>query len=255
MRKTLKMNIGAFMIVLMLSLPFATAESLKITDVQVKEVSDRYAIINWITDKVSSSEVKFGENLNLDSVKLNSKKVTNHTILLRGLNPETNYFFNVSSNDGSETAAEGGFNLNTTLLDTLPPFINAETPASTNKNAINIIGTTEPNAEIYIYVDGRPSGFQNVTSDDGTFAINNVLLVSGAAGAPNQEVAAHSIVISAVDPARNRNEISKTIMLDSAKPIIALDHPIPIRQPSLHASFHRLHASTALFLLQAAKHL
>jgi len=229
MEKTAKMNIGAFMIVLMLSLPFATAEALKINDVAVKEVSDRYAIINWNTDQISSSEVKFGENITvLDNTKSNSKQVVNHTLVLNGLKAETKYFFNVSSQNDNGTSVLGPNEFTTALLDTIPPFISAEIPDFINKNTINIIGATEPNAEIYIYVDGRQfsTGF-NVTSDDGIFSVNNVVIPSGIAGAPNPRVMQHTITISALDPARNRNEIAKTITVDTASPGITVDNPIP----------------------------
>ncbi|MEK6886452.1 MAG: fibronectin type III domain-containing protein, partial [Nanoarchaeota archaeon] len=153
MKRNTRMNIGAFMIVLMLSLPFATAESLKITDIQVKEVSDRYAIINWVTDQFSSSQVKFGENsTELDNTKSNSRQVLNHTLLLKGLKSDTKYFFNVSSQNSNGTSAMEGLDFTTALIDTIPPFINVEIPDSINKNTLNIVGTTEPNAEIYIYI-------------------------------------------------------------------------------------------------------
>jgi hypothetical protein len=64
------------------------------------------AVITWVTDTASSSRVDFGTSgASLTSNVSNAAQVTNHSITLTGLLPQTTYYFRASSTNSNGTSA------------------------------------------------------------------------------------------------------------------------------------------------------
>jgi len=68
--------------------------------------------IRWVTDRQSTSFVEYGEDINygLEQGKQGGGKVTDHTVLVLGLKPDTVYYYRVgySDQDGNTGYSDGG---------------------------------------------------------------------------------------------------------------------------------------------------
>jgi len=70
-------------------------------DIRISNISDSTFTVNWTTEKETLGFVKWGKNKNnLDKVESDSisEKGYTHSISIRSLNPETEYFFSINSN-------------------------------------------------------------------------------------------------------------------------------------------------------------
>ncbi len=76
-----------------------------ISDVAVGLLLDNQAEILWSTDEESTSMVRFGESLPVGSSQVDPALVTDHSILLTGLEELTAYYFAVESVDAAGNAA------------------------------------------------------------------------------------------------------------------------------------------------------
>ncbi len=94
---------------------------LEIADVDVFELGPTYARVSWTTDRPATSEVQFGTSSDYSSSVFDATFVTEHELLLTGLDPATEYHFGVfsesmdgapaSSGDGTfETPEAGDYN-------------------------------------------------------------------------------------------------------------------------------------------------
>jgi len=78
-----------------------------ITNVTITDTTGNSATIKWNTDKVADSLVKYGKvSVSYTENKGDPLFVTNHTILLTGLQSGTTYCFVVNSVDQSENSAQ-----------------------------------------------------------------------------------------------------------------------------------------------------
>ena len=72
------------------------------------------AIISWNSTNFSSSQVEYGLTTNLGLASYEDPApVTNHTMMLSGLAPATNYFFTVVSRTGTNVYRSGGWSFST----------------------------------------------------------------------------------------------------------------------------------------------
>ena len=96
-----------------------------ITSVNTSEITNISARINWTTDELSNSTVLYGTSLSLTLANGSSTFVTAHSIVLVGLDNNTQYFYNVSSCDGQlQCNVTGTFNFTTDEnIDTTVPVI------------------------------------------------------------------------------------------------------------------------------------
>ncbi len=225
----MKMNIKFGMrkqfsiVVMLLFLLLPVSSALSINNVQVSEVSDRYAIVNWQSDIDSSSTVSYGTDESLSSSKSSAVKTTNHSVLISPLNNNTQYFFNASSVNGSDSAIVGPNTFTTTLTDTINPAINVNLPDYVGSTTISITGSSEPNTQIYVYVNGNLSGSGFiVTGSDGSFTLSSIRLTAGSG-----KVTPNDVKIVAIDPSGNQNEFNKVVNVDKTPPGITFDSPVP----------------------------
>lgn len=222
--------ISIFMIILMVSLTPVFALSISGTNA---DVSDRYAVIKWDTDEMSTSRVAYGLNeSSMDKRQTDSTPATNHTIVLLGLQRSTTYSYSANSTNQNGTATSGVLEFTTSAVDDKNPFVEFDVPEYTRDARLNIEGLTEPDSEVYLYFNldpvnpdySTPVRFASNVSD-GRFSFLGVIL-------PRQ--GSNTVTISSVDPSGHRTEITKTVVLDQSPPLITYDKPIPeaIGEPS-----------------------
>jgi subtilisin len=76
-----------------------------ISNVATSGITHNSATITWTTDELSNSVVNYGTSGSFGITESNSAMVTSHSIILTGLLPETTYYFEVRSTDGSNNEA------------------------------------------------------------------------------------------------------------------------------------------------------
>lgn len=211
---------------LFIAMPIETAYALTINNVNA-DASNRYAVIHWMTDVNSTSQVSYKSNLNASAwvIKSSSQLITNHSLLISPLINNTQYIFNVTSSNANGSITQGTFNFTTIQKDVVPPFIDINLPSYVGSTSLPIVGLTEPNTQIYVYVNGNLSGSGfNMTGDDGVINLPGVHLRAGSAGTnPN------TVKIVAVDPYGNRNEKTQTVTVDTNPPAITFSEPSALK--------------------------
>ncbi len=213
MKHTLNKITVLICIALMLSLPFTSA--LSISDIKAEDISDTFAVVRWQTDNISTSEVSYGQQKNALDTASDSNKVRNHSIFLSALQPNTQYYFSVASNN-SERAVEnngGNFYTFTTLAnDNVTPYINTIIPSIVDSSLIDIAGTAEPRSRVELYINGNLKRIKN-TGDSNEFAFNQVEL---------NDFTANKVVLNATDQSGNNNALSFNVSVDLQAPEITL---------------------------------
>ena len=137
-------------------------------DVRISNITDTSFTISWITDKETSGFVKWGKGAtSLDKTELDELKDQSftHLLTLRGLTPQTTYFFKINS--GGEDFDNNGIAWQVTNGATL------EIPSKTNLVSGSVLTSTgEPakNALLYLTVGGG-SLLSTITSDSGGWVI------------------------------------------------------------------------------------
>jgi hypothetical protein len=83
---------------------------LEIENLEVSEVGPTCATVSWITDRPATSEVRFGTSPDYSSSVFDPTFVTEHELLLTGLDPDTQYHFGVFSEspDGALASSDDG---------------------------------------------------------------------------------------------------------------------------------------------------
>lgn len=137
-------------------------------DVRISNITNTSFTISWITDKETSGFVKWGKSTtSLDKTELDELKDQSftHLLTLKGLTPQTTYFFKVNS--GGEDFDNNGIAWQVTTGQTL------ESPSKTNLVSGSILTSTgQPakNALLYLTVGGG-SLLSTITSDNGSWVI------------------------------------------------------------------------------------
>lgn len=94
---------------------------LVISNVNATPITASSATIVWDTDDNSNSTVDYGTTLSLGNISSDSSLTTSHSVALNNLNPNTIYYYNVTScNSGGYCSTSGSYNF-TTLFDIIPP--------------------------------------------------------------------------------------------------------------------------------------
>ena len=137
-------------------------------DVRISNITDTSFTISWITDRETSGFVKWGQGAtSLDKTDLDELKDQSftHLLTLRGLTPQTTYFFKINS--GGEDFDNNGIAWQVTTGQTL------EIPSKTNLVSGSVLTSTgQPakNALLYLTVGGG-SLLSTITSDSGSWVI------------------------------------------------------------------------------------
>lgn len=102
---------------------FNTLGPLEITDVQVTDITQTGATIIWYTNKLSDSTVEYGVSTVYTGTMSSGADVTEHSLVLTGLNPNTLYHFRVGSETSDGESVYSGDYTFTTLAYEPPPNV------------------------------------------------------------------------------------------------------------------------------------
>jgi hypothetical protein len=69
------------------------SDPIKITFLDVKEITNTTALITWKTDKEVKSELKYGLDMNVDRIMQDNALKKDHSIKLENLKPDTRYYY------------------------------------------------------------------------------------------------------------------------------------------------------------------
>ena len=218
--KNLNRIIALILIELIIIMPiYSTA--LTITNVKVDEISDKSALVTWQTDESATTKINYGESENnLDKTESDVSLVKNHSVLLKNLEKSTSYFFDLNAQTATADAVDnnsGQFYKFVTLEeDTVAPFIDVEIPGFVDTNELDIIGMTEINTLVDLFVNNQ--AVSKTAFDDGGITLYGVNLI------PNQQ---NTILIRATDAAGNTAEKTFNVVSDLVDPAINLVQKIP----------------------------
>ena len=197
-------------LLLFINLPFVSA--LEISNVRAEDVTDTSARILWDTDDTGDSFVDYGlDTENLRTVG-DAAKVTEHSIQLSELQPETEYVFSVESNEIVNDNDGNLYSFMTFAPDTDAPMIDTTLPEFVSGDTVDINGTAESGSTVKVYVNDNIAG--EIVSSDGTFMFENVKLLH------NQQ---NIIRINAEDTAGNIGTFDTVIFADTKKPVITIE--------------------------------
>jgi len=130
-----------------------------ISYIKVFNISGDSAIINWTTDKWSTSVVKYWTLSGFYRNTTRGEDGTRHMVFLLGLLPSTKYYFVVNSTDIAGNSAQSSEHLFTTYPDIYPPIIsNINVSSSINETDETIMAnitwvTDEPSYSFVKYGD------------------------------------------------------------------------------------------------------
>ncbi|MDP2749515.1 MAG: fibronectin type III domain-containing protein, partial [Nanoarchaeota archaeon] len=116
-----------------------------ISSVRNTTVTNMTAAINWTTDEISNSTVKYGTTLSLLNISSDATLATTHGILLTSLSNATLYYYNVTSCDASSNCnTSGPFNVTTLQnYDVSAPVISSVQAVSVTNVSANITWSTD----------------------------------------------------------------------------------------------------------------
>ncbi len=124
---------------------FTTADTVApaISNIFVDAITEDSARVNWTTDELSDSRVRYGQTDSYGQTVQNASQVANHQIVLTGLAAGTLYHFSVSSHDALGNGATSTDQTFTTLPDTTPPS-NVASFVATAGDQQNSLSWTNP---------------------------------------------------------------------------------------------------------------
>lgn len=206
--------IALFIVELIIMLPFSLSLSISNVEGSADDVS---AMINWTTDGLSDSAVRYGKTTNLGSIKSKVAFTRKHLIRLTFLDPASTYYFEVRSTDGSSRAVDNNsgsfYSFTTYEEDNVKPFIDVVLPEDYNSDRIDIGGETEPYTEITLYVNGGGTDLRKITT--GSSGIFNFIDVKLAIGL-------NTLQFRARDRAFNLNQTNYRMTVDVTKPRLTI---------------------------------
>jgi len=145
----------------------ATA-SLAPKDVRFSNLTDNSFTISWTTDKETSGFIKWGkEKENLDKTELDEIKNQSltHSVTLRSLTPQTQYFARINS--GGEEFDNNGLPWEATTAPTLQA---PSTNLLISGQVLNSTGESAKNALVYVTTSGGET-LSTLTSEGGSWVI------------------------------------------------------------------------------------
>ncbi|MFH2028056.1 MAG: fibronectin type III domain-containing protein, partial [Nanoarchaeota archaeon] len=155
MKKETIQIIALILIQIIILMPISFADSINITDVNVADVTDSSATVTWKTNVSSRSRLDYGKTKPPSEFVSDTNYVTDHSVLIPGLDNATEYFFSVYSDSGadSETDNNGGNYYSLETDQDVKPSINVAVPRYHNQNSISLSITTDPDSEVDVWVN------------------------------------------------------------------------------------------------------
>ena len=116
--------------------------------------------VNWTTDELANSAVRYGLTAAYGSSSLNGTLAANHQMTLTGLASGTLYHYSVSSHDASSNGATSTDQTFTTLPDTTPPANVAGFAAAPSDQQNSLTWTNPPDPDfVGVKIQRSASGF------------------------------------------------------------------------------------------------
>src|SRR3989344_1679432 len=151
--------IAIFLIQLVLTLPFFTADAfaLTISDVKVTKITATSATVEWNTDLPATGKVKYGKTMELGLAETNSTLAKDHAINLKNqIKNDSTYFFSLESQDFDKNTAidnnNGKFYTFKTLDAVPPPKLTGFRIVSSTSNSVTLSWDAWASAEFDHYV-------------------------------------------------------------------------------------------------------
>jgi hypothetical protein len=195
--------------------------------------------VTWTTNVPATSTITYGKIGTSGTDVLQSKLVTSHSVVISGLDDDSEYFLIAQSRDAGGNLAVSDQQTFKTALDTRPPNvfdINIEssirgTGSEARGQVIISWKTDEPSTSQVGYADGSAATvFNNKTSEDSQMTTEHIVVLSNL---PTSQV--YSVQVMSYDKARNiglgepqaiiigrANESVLTIILSSLQRIFGL---------------------------------
>ncbi len=209
-RKTsLKLCILALLAMLCV-LPFSFA--LTITHVETAKVMSNSAQITWITDEPSTGRIRFGTTPLLGLSAVHTESLQNHSITLTGLDTDTSYFYEVSSQaNGAEALDDNnGLKYSFNTLDTIPPpKVFGLREHSKTEDSITLTWNVPSTDDLQHYIISE-NGVRIGNASNGTLPLFNHTPV-----VPGQ---LYSYKVRAVDVSGNEGQLSDTLITSTTRP-------------------------------------
>ena len=242
MNKKFRDLIAVFLIQLVLTLPFLSADAygLAISEVRANKITENSASIEWKTDVQANGTARYGKTIKLGQSQKHVGFISTHSLPISGLSSNTEFFFSIESSDSSgnfaldnnsdsfykfKTLGSQGDDKTTTSpkTDDLtgPPKIDAVIPANFNRRAIDISGTTRPFSAVSLFVNDLSTPKKSLTGNEvgssGKFHFNQVQLADS-----------NTIKISVTDKDGNKNEKTFDVLVDTEQPVVTLSEIKPL---------------------------
>lgn len=155
-----------------------------LSNLKTSNITATSVTITWTTDEPSTSEVRYGSNGRTDTYDVfqgDMTPVTEHSVTLYGLKPDTNYHFVISSVDASGNRATSGDNVFKTMAQTSPPTI-SNVKVTPSQNSATITFTTDQAATVQVIYWTDPTKKTVVSTTDAASTTHTVTLSNLAAG-------------------------------------------------------------------------
>ncbi len=242
-RKTFLRYFALFVIVLFLNLPVVSA--LQISGVQSSGVTHSDAIINWETDEAADSVVRYGTDpAALSSFVSGSSLVTEHNVGLGGLDPESEYFFEVESGGVVDDNAGAYYSFMTladpaaaVLVDDTDLDVDVEEEAAEIDDEPTVVGDILVSLDIPEIIAGIDLDFSGSTTEgadvrlyvNGQFHSKVVAGVGGGFSFTQIDLLANEYNVIEVEATLGESVALAvaTVFSDATRPELTLD-PVPL---------------------------
>ncbi len=211
MKLTTKPFLVLFILTLIILLPVAHA--LEISNVQTIDVTQNSATITYTTDIASNTIIGIGKDKSTLINTGDAPQVTDHKFKLQNLEPSTQYFYQVGSNDQIDNNNGEYYAFTTQEPDTAPPPLTADVPDFISSTILTFSGESEPQTEITLKLNGQFIQVKQ-TDDQTIFTFQDIILLQDAN---------NNITLIARDTQKNEATIQKTIYTDISTPRITLE--------------------------------
>jgi hypothetical protein len=152
-----------------------------LSNISATDMTETTATIIWTTSEPSTSQVEYGETpIYGATTSLHTQLVTNHSVTLDNLKPDTTYHFRVKSEDSAGNEAPSGDRTFTTLAlpDTTPPVISEVAVSEVTESSATIIWTTDEPATSQVEYGETPT-YGLVTDLDESLVTNHSIRLDG----------------------------------------------------------------------------
>ncbi len=214
MNQHTKLKQVTVLLVLALFIMLPVASALEISNVHTIDVTDTSATVVWETDEPADGFVSYSADESNFQTEGHGTLVTEHSVTLNNLNPETSYSYSVESNGQTDDDNGNFYSFSTLPLDTEAPQLTVELPTTIQGNTLSIEGSAEVGAFVNVILNNDPVA--GITVDEsGTFLFSTIQIIADTS---------NTITVQAVDPSGNTAEKQFTVISDNTKPTITIDN-------------------------------